>query len=94
MVSLLKIIGIFSVTIFAIKADTLISSTSSTVITSTTTSCETIPDITTDSTAISSSTSIESDGTVYTLYSGPVYVVTSYDSFCETSLSLTTQTRF
>lgn len=94
MIMVLKVLTLSILFALQSQAERVISSSSYTTIMITTTSCITIPSPSTDSTFISSSSSVVKGGSMVTVYSGPVYVVTSYSSFCENEISIGSATRF
>jgi len=86
----------FLVTLFAfavgfIKAQNIVSSFSSTVISSSFTSCNTVPSAITSTKTGVTETRTTSDGTVFTVYSGEAVDVTSYLSACDGPATTTTQ---
>lgn len=74
-----------------VNAQSIISSFSSTVISSSSTSCETVPSPITSTNVGSTLTRTTSDGTVFTVYSGEAVAVTSYLSACDGEATTTTQ---
>lgn len=74
-----------------VNAQDIVSSFSSTVISTSSTSCDTVPSPITSTAAGSTLTRTTSDGTVFTIYSGEAVAVTSYLSACDGDATTTTQ---
>lgn len=87
----LSLIALFTFATAFVKAQNIVSTFSSTVISSSSTSCETVPSAITTSVAGSTETRTTSDGTLFTVYSGEVIDVTSYESACDAPATTTTQ---